>query len=91
MGGTEMKKKCEMCHNLLHPPPPLDPTLVTSRITIETQEGSRSWKVDDVCAASVEEFILEFMDDVRTGFRHQDEQWKLKKNPHLQRKLEASP
>ena len=84
-----MKKRCEMCHNLLHPIPPLDPTPVTSRIIIETPEKSRTWKVDDLCAAAVEEFILEFMDDVRTEFRSQDEQWKLRKNPHLQRKLEV--
>ena len=82
-----MNRKCAMCHNLLHPPPPLDPVPVTSRIVIETPEGSRTWKVDDICAAAVEEFILEFMDDVRTEFRSQDEQWKLRKNPHLQRKL----
>ena len=71
-----MNRKCAMCHNLLHPPPPLDPVPVTSRIVIETPEGSRTWKVDDICAAAVEEFILEFMDDVRTEFRSQDEQWR---------------
>lgn len=67
-----MKRKCEMCHNLLHPQPPLDPMPVTSTIIIETPEGSRTWKVDDVCAAAAEEFILEFMDDVRTGFGSHD-------------------
>ena len=82
-----MNRKCEMCHNLLHFPPPWEPTPVTSRITIETPEGTKSWTVDDTCAASVEEFILEFMDDVRTGFKDQDEAWKLRKNPHLQKKL----
>ena len=82
-----MNRKCAMCHNLLHPPPPLEPAPVTSRIVIETPEGSRTWKVDDICAAAVEEFILEFMDDVRSEFRSQDEQWKLRKNPHLQKKL----
>ena len=47
--------------------------------------------MDDMCAAAVDEFILEFMDDVRNGFRDQDEAWKLRKNPHLQRKLEVQP
>ena len=82
-----MNRKCAMCHNLLHPPPPLEPAPVTSRIVIETPEKSSTWKVDDICAAAVEEFILEFMDDVRSEFRSQDEQWKLRKNPHLQKKL----
>lgn len=82
-----MNRKCQMCHNLLHPPPPYETVPVTSRIIIETPEREKAYHVDDGCAASVEEFILEFMDDVRTGFRDQDEMWKLRKNPHLQKKL----
>ena len=82
-----MNRKCAMCHNLLHPPPPLDPTPVTSRIIIETPEKSRTWKVDDICAAAVEEFILEFMDDVRSEFRNQDETYRLRNRVYLQKKL----
>ena len=48
-------------------------------------------RLPDLCAAAVDEFILEFMDDVRTGFKNQDEAWKLRKNPHLQKKLEVLP
>ena len=84
-----MNRKCQMCHNLLHPPPPQEPVPVTSLVTIETPGGSKSWRIDDICAAAVEEFILEFMDDVRTGFKDQDEAWKPRKEPHLQKKLEV--
>ncbi len=84
-----MRVKCQMCHDLLSLPPPYEPFPVNSLVTVHTPEGTKTWKVDDGCAASVEEFILEFMDDVKTGFKDQDEQWKLRKNPHLQRKLEV--
>lgn len=84
-----MSRKCQMCHNILHGPGV--PVPVTSIVTIQTPEGTKAWKIDDICAAAVDEFILEFMDDVRNGFRDQDEAWKLRKNPHLQRKLEVQP
>jgi hypothetical protein len=51
----------------------------------------KSWRIDDICAAAVEEFILEFMDDVRTGFKDQDEVYRLDRKVYLQRKLEVKP
>lgn len=77
--------RCKMCHNLLHPPDHQLP--ISSQITIQTQEKTKTWNVDEICASAVEEFILEFQDDVKTSFKYQNEQWKLRKNPHLQRKL----
>ena len=82
-----MSRKCQMCHNILHPPPPWEPVPVTSKVTVETPEGTKSWRIDDICAAAVEEFILEFMDDVRTGFKDQDEAYRLDRKVYLQRKL----
>ena len=64
-----MKRKCEMCHNLLHPPPPLDPAPVTSRIVIETPEKSSTWKVDDMCAAAVEGFLSDIITTLPDGSR----------------------
>ncbi len=86
-----MNRKCEMCHNLLHFPPPWEPVPVTSQVIIETPEGTKTWKVDEICAAAVREFILEFMDDVRTGFKDQDEAYKLDRKVYLQKKLEVKP
>ena len=86
-----MNLKCEMCHNLLHFPPPWEPVPVTSQVIIETPEGTKTWKVDEICAAAVREFILEFMDDVRTGFKDQDGAYKLDRKVYLQRKLEVKP
>lgn len=78
------RQKCQLCHNILNSP---DPAPINSVISIQTPDGSKTWKADELCAAAVEEFILEFMDDVRTGFREQDEQWRLRRNRHLQKKL----
>lgn len=79
-----MKENCELCHNLLNGPNP-DP--ISSKITIESPKETKTWEVDDGCASTVYEFILEFREDVRTGFRDQDEAWKLKKNPRFQQRL----
>jgi len=54
-----MSRKCQMCHNFLHFPPPWEPVPVTSRITIETPEGTKTWKVDAICAALMLQQICE--------------------------------
>ena len=84
-----MKRKCEMCRNILHPTS--EPEPLTSRIIIETPDREKSWIVDEICASAVEEFILEFMGDVRSGFKNKDEAYKLDRKLYLQKKLEVKP
>ena len=83
-----MSRKCEMCRNILHPTSEPEPL---SRIIIETPDREKSWIVDEICASAVEEFILEFMDDVRSGFKNKDEAYKLDRKLYLQKKLEVKP
>jgi hypothetical protein len=78
-----------MCRNILHPTS--EPEPLTSRIIIETPDRKKSWVVDEICASAVEEFILEFMDDVRSGFKNKDEAYKLDRKLYLQKKLEVKP
>jgi hypothetical protein len=64
-----------------------DPDPVLSIVAIQTPTGTREWGVCDVCAAAVQEFILEFSDDVRSEFRNQDETYRLRNRVYLQKKL----
>ena len=78
-------KKCDMCGGKLDEE---EPKIV---ISVKGSEELKEWAVGDICAASVKEFILEFQDDVKTYFQDQDEAWKLRHPPYLQRKLPEVP
>ena len=78
--------QCEMCKGRLNDKEPAD-----SKVTIEEPRSTTEWIICDVCAAAVCEFILEFKEDVRRGFKNQDESWKLEKRVYLQQKLEVEP
>ena len=76
--------KCEICKGEFDMGEKPD-----SKVVIEEPGKTTKWIVCDVCAASVYEFILEYQDDVKTSFRDQDEAWKLRHKPEVQKRLEG--
>ena len=81
-GGKTMK--CEICKGEFNQGEKPD-----SRVILEEPGKITKWTVCDVCAAAVYEFILEFKDDIKDGFKNQDDTWKLKNEVFRQRKLEV--
>lgn len=93
-----MKKKCQMCRGLHEPKGPWgEPPEANATVTIRMPPGYEKriykgkqlyqWEVCDTCAATVQEFIEEFQEDVKTRFKDQEDLWKLRYNPRLQSKL----
>lgn len=76
--------QCEICKGNLNDKDPAN-----SRITLEDPDTTSEWTVCDICASAVREFIMEFKDDIETGFKDQDESWKLRKDPSKQKILEV--
>lgn len=76
--------KCQMCNGMLEG---LEEDEPLTKVTFEGPEGEHSIKVGEICAASLAEYILEFREDVKNSFKDQDEKWRLRKRPYLQRKL----
>ena len=76
--------QCEICKGNLNDKDPAN-----SRITLEDPDTTSEWTVCDICASAVREFIMEFKDDIETGFKDQDESWQLNKKVYLQKRLEV--
>ena len=76
--------QCEICKGNLNDKEPAN-----SRITLEDPGAKSEWTVCEICASAVREFIMEFKDDIETGFKDQDESWQLNKKVYLQKRLEV--
>lgn len=76
--------KCEICKGEFNEGEAAD-----SKVIIDEPGKTTKWTVCEFCAAAVYEFILEFKDDIKDGFKNQDDTWKLKKEVYRQRKLEV--
>lgn len=78
--------KCEICKGEFN-----EGEAANSKVIIDEPAKITKWAVCDVCAAAVYEFILEFKDDIKDGFKNHDDTWKLKNEVFRQRKLEVEP
>lgn len=68
-------KKCEMCNDNLD-----EPGSRKFDLTLETMGGTKTWEIGEVCQAAIEDFILEFAEDVEGSYQEERRRLKVKRN-----------